>query len=277
MVGGWVVAFKILRGLDELTAAEQMQRESLGLSDLDLLAGSALVSCVETGGDVIGAFLDESDELAGMSVGYGGFVEGRPRILSEILTVRPGLRGIGLGAELKKLQAAVALDRGFVEIIWTVDPLRAPNAHLNIEKLGAICNHYEENRYGQGFGEGFYGNMPTDRLHMTWEIAQQTVRDRLLGRVSPLTTGDVEGVLHFSPDRPDTEQALVYLPSDIDRLLAEDQNAALRWRLTLRETLPLAFAHGFAITGFVRDVDPEQGISAYLLTRTTSTPDHANR
>ena len=248
-----------------------MQRESLGLSDLDLLAGSALVSCVETGGDVIGAFLDD-DALAGMSVGYGGFVGGRPRILSEILTVRPALRGIGLGAELKKLQAAVALERGFVEIVWTVDPLRAPNARLNIEKLGAHCNHYEENRYGQGFGEGFYGNMPTDRLHMTWDIRSPAVWDRLLNGAASTTPEDIEDLLHFSPDRLDAERAFVFLPSDIDRLLAHDQNAALRWRLTLRESLPLAFANGYVITGFVRDVDPERELSAYILTRADNSP-----
>jgi len=267
-IAGHTVLFRILRGVDQLAAAEFMQRESLGLSDLDLLAGSALVSCVETGGDVIGAFLEDSDGgLAGLCVGYGGYVNRRPRILSEILTVRPGMRAFGFGTELKKLQAAIALTRGFVEIVWTVDPLRAPNARLNIEKLGATCEDYEEDRYGQAFGEGFYGNMPSDRLHMTWDIASPAVHDRLLGRVPPLTLADIEDLEHFSPNRTDAERALVYLPSDIDELLASDQNAALRWRLTLRETLPVAFAMGYAITGFVRDVGREKGLSAYLLTQ----------
>jgi predicted GNAT superfamily acetyltransferase len=272
-IAGHPVLFRILRGVEQLTAVEFMQRESLGLSDLDMLAGSALVSCVETGGDVIGAFLENSDGgLAGLCVGYGGYVNRRPRILSEILTVRPGMRAFGFGAELKKLQAAIALKRGFVEIVWTVDPLRAPNARLNIEKLGATCDEYEENRYGQAFGEGFYGNMPSDRLHMTWAITSPAVHDRLLGRVPPLTLADVEDLEHFSPNRADVERALVYLPSDIDELLANDANATLRWRLTLRETLPVAFVSGYAITGFVRDVDLEKGLSAYVITKRSRAP-----
>ncbi|MEA2513356.1 MAG: hypothetical protein QOJ59_2843, partial [Thermomicrobiales bacterium] len=50
-----------------------------------------------------------------------------------------------------------------------------------------------------------------------------------------------------------------------DLLVARDPNAALRWRLTLRETLQHAFAAGYAITGFVPDIDVEQGYAAYMV------------
>lgn len=266
-IAGRAVTFRVLRTLEELTATEPFQRDCLGLADIDMLAGSVLVSCEETGGDVIGAFLDGESEPAGICVGFGGYVNRRPRVLSEMLAVRPGLRSLGLGAELKKLQAAIALERGFVEIFWTVDPLRAGNARLNVEKLGATCDHYEVNRYGQGFGANLYGDMPSDRLHMSWEIGSSRVRDRLLGRVPMTTLDDVDDLLHFSPDRRDAERALVFLPSNVDTLLAEDANAVLRWRLALRDTLPLAFESGYAITGFVRDLDPEQGLSAYVLSK----------
>jgi predicted GNAT superfamily acetyltransferase len=266
-IAGREVTFRILRSLDQLAATEPMQRECLGLADIDMLAGSVLISCAETGGDVFGAFLEGESEPAGICVGYGGYVNRRPRVLSEILAVRPSLRSLGIGAELKKLQAVVALERGFDEIVWTVDPLRAGNARLNVEKLGAYCDHYEINRYGQGFGANFYGDMPSDRLHMTWEIGSSGVRERLLGRTPTTTPDDVEDLLHFSPERRDVERALIYLPNDVDKLLAEDANAVLRWRLALRETLPLAFDAGYAITGFVRDVDPERGLSAYVISR----------
>ena len=44
-------------------------------------------------------------------------------------------------------------------------------------------------------------------------------------------------------------------------------NAVLRWRLTLRETLQLAFAAGYAITGFVPNVDQERGYAANVIER----------
>lgn len=268
-VGRHLCSFKVLRALGDLLPTEALQREVLGASDLDLVAASELVVIQETGGDVIGAYRESGgvDELIGLSVGIGGYYRRRPRIVSDLLVVRTDMRSVGLGAEIKKLQAAIALERGFEEIVWTVDPLRAANARLNIEKLGATSDHYEVNRYGEGFGAGLYGNMPTDRLHMTWSITSPSVRDRLLGRIPPLKPSDVEDLLHFSPGRPNAERALVYLPSNIDVLLARDSNAALRWRLTLRETLQLAFAAGYAITGFVPQTDPERGLSAYVLSK----------
>jgi predicted GNAT superfamily acetyltransferase len=108
---------------------------------------------------------------------------------------------------------------------------------------------------------------------MTWEIGSDAVRDRLMGRTKPLTGADIEGLIHFNPNHPESERVLVHLPSNIDMLLARDPNAALRWRLTLRETLQLAFAAGYAISGFVAQTLPDQGLSSYVLTkRGASTP-----
>jgi predicted GNAT superfamily acetyltransferase len=268
-IGDHLCSFRLLRSLADLAPTESLQREVFGASDLDLVAASELVVVQETGGDVIGAFRrsGEVEELIGLNVGLGGFYLRRPRLVSDFLVVRADMRSIGLGAEMKKLQLAFALERGFVEIVWTVDPLRAANARLNLEKLGAYADHYEVNRYGEGFGAGLYGNMPTDRLHMTWQITDPSVRDRLLGRIPTLRTDDIEDLLHFSPERPIAERALVFLPSNIDDLLARDPNAALRWRLTLRESLQLAFAAGYVITGFVPQTNPERGLSSYVLTR----------
>ncbi len=265
----WVV-FRLLRTLSELLPVEGLQREVFGLSDRDLVAASELVAVPETGGEVIGAFASApgtAEELIGFVIGWGGYYHGRPRIVSDALGVRADARSLGLGADLKRLQAAIALERGFVEIVWTVDPLRATNARLNFEKLGAYAGRYEENRYGEGFGSGLYGDLPTDRLHLTWPITTRRVHDRLLGRYTPLQPRDLAGVRHFDPFASGQERALVYLPGNIDLLRAQDPNAALRWRITLRETLQLAFNAGYAITGFVPDVDPERGFAAYLLER----------
>lgn len=268
-VGEYPCTFRVLTTLTDLGPTEALQREVLGATDLDLTPASEMVVVAETGGFVIGAFRESAgvDEMIGLSVAWGGYFERRPRLVSDLLIVRADMRSFGLGAELKKLQAVLALERGFDEIVWTVDPLRAANARLNFEKLGATSDHYEINRYGAGYGAGLYGEMPTDRLHMTWMVNSRRVRDRLCGRVRPLTTADIDDLLHFDPARRDAERAVVYLPSNIDLLLARDANAALRWRLTLRETLTIAFNAGYVITGFVPETDPERGFSSYVLTR----------
>ena len=39
--------------------------------------------------------------------------------------------------------------QGLSLITWTYDPLESKNAHLNIMKLGAVCNTYYRDLYGE--------------------------------------------------------------------------------------------------------------------------------
>ena len=268
-VRGRGIAFRLLTGLADFAPLEQLQREVMGASDLDIFPASGLTVVPETGGHVLGAYVD--GELAGAVYGFGGYVNGTPRIASDWMGVRPRFRSAGLGAELKKLQAAVALADGFREIVWTVDPLRAANARLNFERLGAYSDHYEENRYGESYGAGLYGGLPTDRLHMTWPIADPAVEERLTGQIPMRIAADVLHLDHFDPKVPATE-ALIYLPTDIDAILQADPNGALRWRLLLRETIQQAFEDGFVIRGFVPGVAAGGELSAYVIERREKEP-----
>ncbi len=263
--------FRRLRTLAELEPVEELQRAVFaGILDRDLAAAGMLVVVPETGGEVLGASVvisDGAEQLVGFAIGWGGFVDGRPRLLSDMLGVRPGWRGGGLGAELKRLQAALAVAAGFVEMVWTVDPLRAANARLNFEKLGAWSDWYEVDRYGSGFAADLYGDLPTDRLHITWPLTDPVVRDRLLGRAMPRTAVDAGGLPVFNPgSKATSRQVLVSLPADIDALLRTDPAAALKWRLRLRETLTAAFAQGFRIVGFAPALDSAAD-PAYVLER----------
>ena len=254
----------MLRTLDDLAHAERLQEEVFGVTERDLIPANELIVVPETGGAVIAAFLpDEPDRAAGVLVGWGGFV-GRPRVVSDFLAVRREERNLGLAAELKRLQAAIASSRGFEEIVWTVDPLRAANARLNFGKLGAVAREYEIDRYGSTFATALYGGMPSDRLHITWDINSPRVVARLLDR------GDAESSLGTREPRPyefgmSENMALVAIPADIDALLTERFESALEWRFRLRDVLQQAFAEGFVITGFrpaAADADP-----AYILER----------
>jgi len=273
--GGLDVSFRRLRSLAELEPVETLQRIVFaGITDLDLFAAGMLAVVHETGGEVLGAYVvgQEGEELAGFVMGWGGYVDGRPRVVSDMLGVLPGFRGIGLGAELKKLQAVVSMGAGFVEIEWTVDPLRAANARLNFEKLGAYADRYEIDKYGSGFATDFYGGMPTDRFIVTWPLTSKVVHERLLRRAPDRTREDVSGLPMFDPASAEIPtQALVPIPADIDALLASDPDAALAWRLALRRTLIPAFERGYAVTGFARAIE-QQGDPVLVLThgRTTS-------
>src|SRR5215218_10611456 len=184
---GWVrstrgreVHYRLLRTLADLAHAERLQEEVFRVSERDLIPANELVVVPETGGAVIAAFLaDDPDHAVGALLGWGGFV-GHPRVVSDFLAIRAEARGLGIATEMKRLQAAIALSRGFAEIIWTVDPLRAANARLNFGKLGATANQYEIDRYGATYATTLYGGLPTDRLHITWDILSPRVISRLL-------------------------------------------------------------------------------------------------
>lgn len=265
-VGAHSIRFRRLETVPELAPVEELQRAVfVGISDRDLLPAETLLTAIDTGGIVLGAFridANGSEEPVGFSIAWGGYVGGRPRLVSDFLGVREEVRGGGLGAELKRLQAALAVAAGFLEIVWTVDPLRAANARLNFERLGAYCDRYEVDRYGSGFAEGLYGGLPSDRLLMTWPVITTAVRDRLLGVSQPHGYDELADLPHFDTDSVDNpERALVSLPSDIDRLVHEDPEAARRWREQLRGSLLVAFGRGYAITGFASNrEDPDSAV-----------------
>jgi predicted GNAT superfamily acetyltransferase len=259
---GQLVRFRILATLDELAHAERLQEEVFGVTERDLIPANELIVVAETGGAVIGAFLpQEPDIAAGILVGWGGFV-GKPRIVSDFLAVSAPARNLGLAEQMKRLQAAVALQGGFQEIVWTVDPLRAANARLNFGKLGATASHYENDRYGATFAATLYGSMPTDRLHVTWDIASPRTQERLRGIAGP----DVPSVLPAYEPHLLGPAATIEIPADIDTLLAHDPATARDWRMRLRAALPQAFADGYTVTEFVPPATAG-GNPALLLTR----------
>ena len=259
---GQPVQFRILTTLEDLAQAERLQEEVFGVTERDLIPANELIVVAETGGAVIGAFLPMEPEVAaGVLVGWGGFV-GKPRIVSDFLAVRATARNLGLAEQMKRLQAAVALQGGFQEIVWTVDPLRAANARLNFGKLGATASHYENDRYGATFAATLYGSMPTDRLHVTWDIASPRTQERLMGAAAPAVPS---GLPAYEPHHLGSA-ATVEIPADIDTLLAHDPASARDWRTRLRATLPQAFADGYAVTAFV-PATADGGNPSLLLTR----------
>jgi predicted GNAT superfamily acetyltransferase len=238
---GRSLLFRELVHLDELEPVDDIQRLTMGTSDYDLIPASELVVVPETGGYVLATFDPESGEMLAAGFSWGGFFARKSRLVSDFLGVRKEARSFGIGEAMKRLQAALCVRDGFEEIVWTVDPLRAANARLNFAKLGAVCHHFERNRYGESFGEAHYGGLPTDRLHLTWPIHTERVAQLLLGRASIPSSIENETA---------DDARFIPIPDDIDRVLAASREEALRWRLLVREQIEAHFADGWEIDGF---------------------------
>jgi predicted GNAT superfamily acetyltransferase len=245
-VGERRLLFTRLRSHQDLERTERLQYMVFGVSERDLASSSILVTVHETGGEVLGAF--HGEVLVGFVSGWGGYVDGRSRIVSDLMAVEAGYRG-GIGFALKALQAVVASQAGFEEIVWTVDPLRGANARLNFERLGAHARKYLRNVYGEHFGEGLYGGLPSDRLFITWPLRSARVRSRLLGRYQPLEPDALSSLPEYAPGAS-ASRARLTVPGDFDALLASDPAQAREWRFRLRHNLEAAFASEYALTGF---------------------------
>jgi predicted GNAT superfamily acetyltransferase len=252
------VDLRCLRTVDEMSPLEALQRDVMGATDLDVYGRASLVVVPESGGHVIAAFAPPSGrpgaepELAGALIGFGGWrpaADGRPgvpRIVSDWMGVRPEHRSAGLGAALKRAQAVVALDAGFEEVVWTVDPLRAANARLNHGVLGAEGVGYEVDRYGADYARGLYGGLPSDRLVVRWAIGDPAVRDRIASPPPVRSVDELRAVDrgHSGP------VALVEIPADVDALVASDPGAARRHRERVRAELGAALGAGAVVSGF---------------------------
>ncbi len=245
-VGERRLLFTRLRSRLDLEKTERLQRTVFGVSDHDLASSSILAAVHETGGEVLGAF--DGERLVGFVSGWGGYVDGRTRLVSDLMAVEAGYRG-GIGFALKALQAVVASQAGFEEITWTVDPLRAANARLNFERLGAHARKYSRNVYGEHFGKDLYGGLPSDRLFITWPLRSARVRSRLLGRYEPLAPSALATLPEYASGASESRVRLA-VPGDFDGLLASDPARAREWRFRLRDILEAAFASGYVSTGF---------------------------
>ena len=157
------IAIRDLQGMDEFRAAEQLQIDVWGADEMPDPADLMMVIQHE-GGLIAGAF--EGDRLLGYVFAFPTRDNGVQH--SHRLAVRTEARGLQLGARLKWYQHDWCAARGIRHVRWTFDPLRALNAMLNIDCLGARCRTYYTDYYGAmgGINEG----LPSDRLLADWRL-----------------------------------------------------------------------------------------------------------
>ena len=194
----------------------------------------------------IGAF-ESSGRLVGFVHTMIALIDKRVVYHSHLAAVVEGLRHQDIGFRMKLAQREHAIKSGVSLVIWTFDPLQSRNAHLNINKLGAIIRRYEVNYYGEGLSSVFDAQVPSDRVFAEWWVS------------SP----HVESVLAGNRPLPDEAVESVVIPEDINEVRARSVAEHRRWRLHVREDFKNKLADGLIARGFER----EGGTSRYLLGR----------
>jgi predicted GNAT superfamily acetyltransferase len=162
--------------LDEILACVSLQKEVWKFSDAELVPLRVFVVAEKIGGQVIGAF--DAGNIVAFALSLPGSRGGHSYLHSQMLAVRSEYRNAGLGRQIKLFQREDALARGFELIEWTFDPLEIKNAHLNIERLGAIARRYHVNQYGIT-SSPLQGGLPSDRLVAEWWLHSKRVENLL--------------------------------------------------------------------------------------------------
>jgi predicted GNAT superfamily acetyltransferase len=279
----WII--RLLETPAEMVAVEALQRLVWPNSETDVIPAHMLLAVVHNGGLALGAFVGE--ELVGISFGFPGFytTPDGPRLKhhSHILGTHPAWEGKGIGFALKRAQWQLVRKQGIDRMTWTYDPLFSRNAHLNISRLGAVCNTYRRSEYGE-MRDGLNAGLPSDRFQVDWWLNTRRVERRLSRRRRAALSLDhyrtaeatllaahpeSETVLRPPEETPTLSGTLllVEIPSDFVALKASNLPIARDWRFYTREVFENAFAAGYLVTDFIH----EEPRSFYVLTHEDAT------
>src|SRR5205807_4996529 len=176
--------------IEEYDTCIKLQREAFGLPDLEISPRRHLIVSRMAGGWTLGAFIEE--KLVGfvhhMAAAHGDRIFG----YSHMMAVAVEYQNRGVGAQLKWAQRERALAEGRDFIKWTFEPMRARNAHFNLNRLGANIREYAVNFYGTDYGNpaGKTIGMDSDRLFAGWEMRSPRVEALSGGRQYRLVKPD---------------------------------------------------------------------------------------
>ncbi len=275
------IRLRIIDSPEDLAYVEDIQRQVWSGDETEIVPSHLLIAAVQHGGLLIGAFDvgqdNEEAAMVGFVFGFPGLYEtpDGPRLLhvSHMLGVLPPFRDQGVGFALKRAQWQMVRHLGVDRITWTYDPLQSRNAYLNIAKLGAVCNTYRENYYGEMRDQLNMG-VTSDRFQVDWWVNSTRVYRRLSRRargpldlahfyaagaqvVNPTQIGadgwpkPDERVAADLLDSPSDKILLVEIPANFPGLKSADPQLAIHWRNHTRSLFKRLFARGYLVTDFV--------------------------
>src|SRR5262252_2188787 len=190
---GAKIEIREISTIEEFDDCIRLQREAFALPELEISPRRHLIVSHRAGGWTLGAFVE--GRLIGfvhhLAAVQGDYIFG----YSHMMAVAIEYQNQGVGAQLKWAQRARALAEGRDFIKWTFEPMRARNAHFNLNRLGAIVREYAVNFYGTDYSTdpaemGAVSGMDSDRLFASWDL--NAPRVEAFARRQEFPIGDAE-------------------------------------------------------------------------------------
>jgi predicted GNAT superfamily acetyltransferase len=258
------IEIRSLHGYDEMLACARLQEEIWGPQDV---VSATLLTAIQKGGGVVGGAFEGSGELVGMVLGFSGPRHGRFIHWSHMLGVAEPSWGRGVGRRLKMFQRQEVLGMGIQVMHWTYDPLEARNAHLNLNRLGAIIDEHVRDLYGTGADNKLHDVIGTDRFIVSWHLDSQRVGAALKGSYpaqpsavehAPIVSSHTQEDGTITPtdkELVDTDRVRVEIPPDIQTMKRRLPDEAGRWRHVTRRAFEHYLPKGYSVDGFYREAD----------------------
>ncbi len=253
------IRIRDLKTFSEYEQCVDLQTKIWALPERDLIPSFELQLVRRNGGVCIGAF--DGEAMVGFVWGMIARREDRMFHHSHMVGVLPSCRGKRIGERLKWAQRDRVLGQGMDLIHWTYDPLQAPNANFNINRLGVVIQKYSMNFYGET-STPLHGGLPTDRFEVEWLLRSPGVIEACEGKradrkewekLPRANSTRLQGELPSCEELElelDARELLVEIPPDITRIMSEDPKLALSWRLEIRGILQNYMRRGYSVVGF---------------------------
>lgn len=267
------VVVKRLNTIEQIEEARQLERD---IWATDCVPVHQIISIINNGGLIIGAYLDE--ELIGFNYSHPAFVDGEVYLYSHLLGIKREFRELGVGELLKLQQKELAAELGYEKCKWTFDPLEARNGYLNFSKLRVYAQQYIANCYGE-LTDPFNRLLPSDRLLAEWHLNEEdflrwdTQIEELLEDAGELVPWKLSIVGLPILDNDNSFNAeisylkdayLLPIPSNFQKIKIESPPLAEDWRYKTRAIFQEMFNQGFIVVY----LKPEnEHISQYLFVK----------
>ncbi|MGD9676135.1 MAG: hypothetical protein AB7V19_05565 [Candidatus Bipolaricaulia bacterium] len=258
-----------LRDLDGWKACERLVLELVGGPSSP--CGPPILRAVhDSGGLILGAWDTSGAErvLVGALADLAGTFQGFRSFFSLFVAVRPRSRNAGVGLALRYAEHAEALAAGVEVVRGWMDPLRSDEAHVALNRLGAIGVAYTRNVFGE-LSDRRNAGLATDRVAMEWWMRSPRTEAALAqGQSAPHARVGLHrmAVITKTSPGPAGERALVEVstsatgslllvevPEHLDLLREAAPAEARRWRVGTREVLERLFAEGYLLVGLVHE------------------------
>lgn len=262
--------YELLKSYEGVAHFNALTRRIWGTNADDDIPVHVLVTIAKNGGGVLIARDDEGppelDGMVGMALWWLGVQqcagETTPRLkaCSHMAGVLQDWQRKGVGRQLKLKQREIILAQGVTDwVTWTYDPLYRTNGVFNLHRLGAVCNTYARNVYGE-LDDDLNRGTPSDRCQVDWWLQSERVTDAAHNK---LPNGDTEwheskilpsirnaAGFRCPVDQPlslDAATVAVPVPEDIAAIRIHDAALGHDWRMYMRETLEAAFAADYVM------------------------------